>query len=230
MQWNLSPSKTVVENRPMVIAPRPQTFVHAHPKSYTNEILSSIEAITTQKAAYRIFLDAFYYECGFRPWYQHPDFIEGITPHTLNAHVKGKNKQSFTEDEQKVYVKYHAVMNALPNIPDMDKKDAVFLVGRLSGFHTLNRAHHELGVRAMAIYLERLNKTWSPERRKQAVMKAFTWLTGYLSYEDAYSNEDETRVFTDKGVLGEYDQFKIPENIDLDDERQIEELMQYVSF
>jgi hypothetical protein len=86
VQWNLSPSKTVVQKRAVVTAPRPQTFVHTHPKSHTNEIISSAEAITAQKAAYRIFLDAFYYQCGFRPWYQRPDFVKGITPsHTLNA-------------------------------------------------------------------------------------------------------------------------------------------------
>jgi hypothetical protein len=139
-----------------------------------------------------------------------------------------KNKQSFTKDEQKVYVKYHAVMNALSTIPDMDEEDAMFLVGRLSGLDKLNRAHHELGVRPMAVYLERLSKTWTPERRKQAVMKAFTWLTGYMSYADAYNNESETGVFTDEGVVGEYDPFKIPEGVDLNDKRQTKELMEYV--
>lgn len=229
MQRNLSPSKTVVQKCPMVIAPRPQTFVHTHPKSHANEIISSAKAIAAQKAAYRVFLDAFYYQCGYRLWHQRPDYIEGITPQTVNADVKGKSEPSFTKDEQKVYVRYHAVMNALQNIPHMDEYDAMFLVGRWSGLDKLNRAHHALGVRPMAVYLERLSKTWSLEQRKQAVMKAFTWLTGYLSYEDAYNNESETRVFTDEGIVAEYDPFKIPENVDLNDKRQVREFMKFVS-
>ena len=105
----------------------------------------------------------------------------------------------------------------------------MFLVGRLSGLDKLNHAYRELGVRPVAVYLERLIKTWSAERRKQAVMKAFTWLTGYPSYEDAYDNESETRVFTDEGVVGEYDPFKIPEGVDLNDKHQTKELMEYGS-
>ena len=229
MQWNLSPSKTAVQKRPVVIAPRPETFVHTHPKSWTNEIIAATEAITAQKAAFRVFLDAFYYECGYRSWYQRPSYIEGTTPQALNTDVKGNKKSSFTEDEQKVYVRYHAVMNALPGIPDMDERDAAFLVGRLSGLDKLNATHHELAVRPMAVYLERLSKTWSPEERKQAVMKAFTWLTGYFSYEEAYSNVSERRVFTDEGIVSDYNPFKIPKYVDLNDQGQARRLMQFVS-
>ena len=83
-------------------------------------------------------MDAFYYECGFRLSYQCPDFIDGISSHILNANFKGKNKPSFTKDEQKVYVRYHTIMNTLPTIPDMDEQDALFLAGRLSGLDKLN--------------------------------------------------------------------------------------------
>ena len=69
----------------------------------------------------------------------------------------------------------------------------------------------------MAVYL---SKTWFPERRKVAVMQVFAWLTGYSSYADAYDNESETRVFTDEGVVGEYDSFKVPVGVDLNNKRQ----------
>jgi hypothetical protein len=92
MEWNLSPSKTVVQKRPMVTAPRPQTFIHTHPESHTNRIIAAAETATTQLAAYRLFLDAFYYECGFRQWFQRPEFIEGITLHPLNVNFQGKDK------------------------------------------------------------------------------------------------------------------------------------------
>jgi hypothetical protein len=136
-----------------------------------------------------------------RPRCQRPDFIEAIKSHNLNANVKNNNKPSFTEDEQKVYVRYHAVMNTLPNIPDMDEQDAVFFVGRLSGLDKLNCAYREPGVRPVALYLERLSNTWSAERRKQAVMKAFTWLTGYPSYEDAYDMRVKPEFSPMKGLL-----------------------------
>jgi hypothetical protein len=82
------------------------------------------ESITAQKVGYRVFLDAFYYKCGFHPWYQGPDFIEAIDSHNLSADVKGNNKPFFTEDEQKVSVRYHAVMNTFSNIPDMFSRKA----------------------------------------------------------------------------------------------------------
>jgi hypothetical protein len=76
---NLSPSRTNVERPPMVIPPKPQTSVHRHPKSYTNEIIMTYERTTSQKA-YRVFLDSIYYLCGFRTWYQREDYKQGITP------------------------------------------------------------------------------------------------------------------------------------------------------
>ena len=97
------------------------------------------------------------------------------------------------------YIRYDAVMNALPRIPNMTKKDASYLVGRLSGRDKLHESHHRLGIRAMAVYLERLSKQWM-EERKVALLKAFTWLTGYSNYSNAYNNEAEKRQFSDRGI------------------------------
>ena len=227
--WNLSPSKTIVERRPMVIPPKPQTFVHRHPKSYTNEIIMKYEGTTSQQAAYRVFLDSFYYLCGFRAWYQREDYKQGITPYVLSANFEGKNKMTYTKEEEKSFSRYHAVMATLPGIPNMERKDCLYLVGRLSGLDKLNKAHHHLPVRPMAVYLERLSKTLTPERRKEAVLKAWKWMTGYDSYEAAYENEDETRVFTDEGVKGEYDPWRVPDDLDEDDYDQTTRLMEDVS-
>ena len=75
---NLSPSKTIVERRPIVIPLKPQTFVPRHPKWYTNEILTKSEATQSQQPAYRVFLDSFYCLCGFRAWYQREDYNQGM--------------------------------------------------------------------------------------------------------------------------------------------------------
>ena len=109
-------------------------------------------------------------------------------------------KKTYAKEEGKSFNRYHAVMSALDRIPNMDQKDCLYLVGRLSGLEKLDKAHNHLPVRTMAVYLERLSKTLTPERRKEAVLKAWQWMTGYDSYEAAYENEDETREFTDEEV------------------------------
>ena len=235
LQWSLSPSRTVVQKRPLVIPPHPQTFIHTHPKSHTNNILASAERATFQRAAYRIFLECFYYECGFRPWYQQPEYVnEGIHPYIqytdfIIGTTKGKEKQIFSAEDRVRYVRWDAVMNTLPEIGNMEKREAVFLVGRLSGLNQLHRAHHELGVRPMAVYLERLSKDRSPESRKSAVLKAFSWMTKYETFEAAYENENESRIFSDEGLLPGKDAFAIPDEVDLEGDTQLDALGRDVS-
>ena len=57
---------------------------------------------------------------------------------------------------------------------------------------------------------------------KASCFEALTWLTGY---EWAYNNKSET-IVTDEGVVDKYDASKISEGVDLNDNRQITELMQ----
>ena len=116
-------------------------------------------------------------------------------------------------------------MAALPSIPNLDRKDCLYLVGRLSRVEKLNEAHHRLPVRSMAVYLERLSKTLPPERRKEAVLKAWQWMTGYDSYEAAYDNEEEMRIFTDEGIKGEYDPWRVTDDLDDDDHDQTTRFM-----
>ena len=224
---SLTPSKTLVEQRPMVIPPKPVTYVHRRPDTYTNAIVARDDSNRAQKAALRVFLDAFYYKCGFRTWYQNPNYIAGMNPFYNFSDFKGRNAQRYTQDERKRYVRYDAVMNALPRIPKMTKRDARYLVGRLAGRDKLHDAHHQLGVRAMAVHLERLSKKWT-EERKVAVLKAFTWLTDYPNYPCAYNNEGEERQFTDRGVLPAHSD-DIPDGIDMEDEEEWDALMREVS-
>ena len=70
----LSPSQTVVTRRPLRLDSSPDTFVHTHPKEYTSRIVAQEESKTQQTAALRVFLDCFYYTCGFRAWYQRDEF------------------------------------------------------------------------------------------------------------------------------------------------------------
>jgi len=82
-------------------------------------------------------------------------------------------------------------------------------------------------MRAMAIYLERLSKEWTDER-KIAILKAFTWLTGYSNYANAYNNEAEMRQFTDYGILPGNNLFDIPDDVNMENEEERDALMQEV--
>ena len=81
----------------------------------------------------------------------------------------------------------------------------------------------------MAVYLERLSKTLTPERRKEAVFKVWQWMTGYDSYKAAHNNEEETKVFTDEGIKGEYNPWRVPDDLDEDNYDQTTRLMMDVS-
>ena len=113
-------------------------------------------------------------------------------------------EQPLTEEEKKKYDKWGSVVNRIREIPGMDKQDAIFLVGRLAGRGKLDLAHHQMSVRAVAIHLERLCKSVQGEthakKRVNAIQKAFKFLTGYETFEEAYKNEREYRWMTDTGM------------------------------
>jgi hypothetical protein len=67
-QWNLSPSKSIVERLPVVRPPKPDIFVHTHPKSHTNTIIAESVEKVFELSAWRVFLDAFHASCGFVHW------------------------------------------------------------------------------------------------------------------------------------------------------------------
>ena len=115
-------------------------------------------------------------------------------------------------------------MQTLRRIPDLTKHDAGYLVGRVSGYGKLPESDNNLGVRPMAIYLERLSRKWETERYA-AIVKVFHWLTGHKSFQAAYEDEEEKREFTDEGVLPASDVFKLPEGMDLQNEELWDQLM-----
>ena len=55
-------------------------------------------------------------------------------------------------------------------------------------------------------------KSFRPLNRVQANEKAFTYLTGYQTFQKAYDNKFENRRFTDKGVVGPALEFDIDDN------------------
>ena len=113
-------------------------------------------------------------------------------------------ERPLTEEEKKKYEKWGSVVNKIRDIPGMSKRDAIFLVGRLSGRDKLNLAHHQMPVRAIAIQLKRYCKLVQEEKqgkeRVNAIQKAFKFLTGYETFEEAYKNEREDRWMTDTGM------------------------------
>ena len=197
---SLTPSKTILDRWPMGIPPKPVTYVHRHPDSYTNVITAKEEATRIQRLRWEYFLDAFYYECGFRTWYQRSDYVAGRNPSNDSSDFESAKAQQGTQVDRKTPTRYDAVMNALPRISNMTKQEARYLVGRLSRRDSLHESHHRMGMRAMAVYLERLSKQWT-EERKNAVLKAFRWLTDYTNYPAAYNNGAEKRQFSDRGIL-----------------------------
>ena len=82
--WSRSLESTVAQIHPIIAAPRKSTFVHHHPKGHTNEIMAASESRSAQLAAYRAFLDAFYRERGFVPWYQRPKYVRGISSDVMS--------------------------------------------------------------------------------------------------------------------------------------------------
>ena len=128
----------------------------------------------------------------------------------------------------KKYVRWHAVMDHLPKMPGVYKKDIRWLVGKKSEFDKLHTAHHSMIVRAMAVYLERLVKVAQPRQRGTAISKAFTYLTGYSSFEDAYYNETEKRRFTNEGIEGPLPLFAGPNNDDESDDEIVDADIQFV--
>jgi len=110
-------------------------------------------------------------------------------------------------EEKKKYDKRGCVINKIREIPGMRKQDAIFLVGRLSGRGKLNLAHHQMSVRGVAVQLERLCESVQGEKqgreRVEAIQKAFKFLTGYETFEEAYNNKRETRWMTDVGMSGD---------------------------
>ena len=225
VESQLSRSETVVTRRPLRPDSSPETFVHTHPNQYTSRIVAMQKSETQQAAALRLFLDCFYYTCGFRAWYQRGEFKGIITTFTCEE----QERPEFTEEEQKKYVRCHAVMNHLQHMPGIYKKDIRWLVGRKSEFHKLHTAHHSMNVRAMAVYLERLVKVAQPRQRGIAITKAFGYLTGYVSFEEAYNNETETRRFTDEGIKGPSPLYAGPNDDDETDDEIVDADIQFIS-
>ena len=207
IKWKLSPSKTIIQPKPIVRPPVPEVYTHSHPDWYKNDIFAATQKDSDMLAAHRIFLDCFVGECGFVPYHKRTDGgIHSLSIFTNFVLAPGAwtKKPPLTEEEKKKYDKWGSVVNKIPEIPGMNKQDAIFLVGRLAGRDKLNLAHHQMSVRAVAVQLERLCKSVQDEKqgkeRINAIHKAFKFLTGYHSFEEAYKNEREDRWMTSTGM------------------------------
>lgn len=114
------------------------------------------------------------------------------------------DRPEYTEEEKKIYVRYHAVMNKVlaGEMGLVTAMEVKYLAGQESGYHSLHSSHHAMSVKAVAVHLERLTPSFQ-RRRRRALAKAFKWLTGYDSYASAYENAKENRRLTDKGLVGQ---------------------------
>jgi hypothetical protein len=222
----------VVQAKPLLGPPVdvPEVFTHSH--WYKNNIIVTAQKDSDMLAAHRIFLDCFVAQCGFIPYHKRTN--GGFPSLTIFANLASdpgawKKERPLTNEEKKKFEKWGSVVHKMRDIPGMTKKDAIFLVGRLAGRDKLNRAHHQMPVRAVAIQLDRLCKSVQNEKqgkeRTDAIQKAFMFLTGYQSFEDAYNNEGEERWMTDSGMAEDpMKNFAVPFDTNTLNEEQLDAL------
>lgn len=223
ISYPLSPSKSVVEGRPLQREEKPDVYIHTNPDTYKQGILASISRDAEMNAAHTIFLDSFAGACGYAT------YKERNSSRSTRANIAvgmAKNPQlQFTSQEKNKYVRWKTVMSCLPSIPGMSIKDAMYLVGKYAGRNKLNDARRQMPLRAVAIHLERYCKLHDDDDRTTAVLKAFSWLTGYASFEAAYKNKEETRELTEEGIAHPATVPKIPKDFDVRNKELLESLI-----
>ena len=101
------------------------------------------------------------------------------------------------------YSRYKAVIHQLhgEGMGQVTEDDVKWLIGQLSQYHSLHSSHHDMSVKLVAVQLERLTRDFG-RRWKHAILKAFRWLTSHPSYSAAYEHSEESRRFTDRGIMG----------------------------
>jgi hypothetical protein len=92
---NLSPSRTVVEKRQNP-PPSPELFVAMRPDSDANSVLLRGWHKEGQRAAFRVFFDCIYAECGYVPWYLREDYGNLIQPQSRLQCLVHKTKRKRT--------------------------------------------------------------------------------------------------------------------------------------
>jgi hypothetical protein len=247
---NLSPSRTFVEQRQNP-PPSPGPFVAMHPDNDANSVLREWRK-EGQRAAFQVFLDCLYAECGYVPWYLRDDYGNLIQPQSRLQRLVRKTKRKrtsqakakqviggaetspspvdeesqilghsnlshtaspsedassgycqYSEQETKRYVCWEAVKHKIET-GEMGKVvtgDLIYLAGGQCGYYALHTSHHSMLLTVLAVQLERITAPFST-RRKDALKRAFEWLTGYKNYSDAWKNPNEKRILTDKGIVG----------------------------
>lgn len=104
-----------------------------------------------------------------------------------------------TAEDKIAYSRYLSARAKMHEIPGLKHQHIRKLAGRGSGYERLNEAHHLIEIRAASIYLSRAVKKTSPVKRETFIV-AFQWMTGYASFEHAWQNEDEERMFSIDGI------------------------------
>jgi hypothetical protein len=109
----------------------------------------------------------------------------------------------------------------------MSKQDAILLVGCLAGRNKLNLAHYQMllpsDLSDCANRFSERNK--GRNELSRAIQKAFKFLTGYETFEEAYKNEREDRWMTDSGMGEDLEKkFVVSFNANMLDEAQLDAL------
>ena len=89
---NLSPSRTIVEKRQNPPS-SPELFVAMHPNSDANSVLLQESHKKGQRAAFRVFFECIYAECGYVPWYLREDYGSLTQPQSRFKCLVRNNKK-----------------------------------------------------------------------------------------------------------------------------------------
>jgi hypothetical protein len=109
----------------------------------------------------------------------------------------------WTEGEKIRFIPYEAMKSNLSNMKPVTPTDLPMLAGSERGYKSLDVHHHTVSIREAAVQIERLMKI-AGRRRRRAIGRAWTWLTGYKTFWDAYSNTQEKRMLTGTGIQWPY--------------------------
>jgi len=189
----------------------PSTFI-----DWTNPHLKEAQRVIQQRQreceaqVYARFLDCLYAECGYIMWFErgdepedprdepcceicYSDFLESPRRKCSKNHPSPFNGTCICNSRE------HAVKTKIENneMGNVTKEDLKYLVRPNSAVKVLF-VGIGMTIQAIARGMDGIVTSFS-RRRREALQRAWTWLTGYETYEDCWKNPDDQRVLTSSG-------------------------------
>lgn len=164
------------------------------------EYFSQLHDRTCQRQAIQILYEAFYFKCGYLPWWDSKRTTTGTILEPTSSASQLTSECKTTKPATKRPTKVMAVESNKHNLKQFTEEDFEYIIGSKTTFKDAVTDDEELEVREFAISLERRMQN-EDETRQRAILKMFQWVTDYNSYEDAYTNPMEKRIIYRKGLV-----------------------------